>query len=173
MQKNKRNADKKITKVMGLSTKKQFREAQSRVKRNELENYKIVQPGEFAFVPTTDTWKVLAFALNDFNEEIVVSPIYEVFAVNQSVLLPQYLAMWLSRNEFDRYARYNSWGSARENFSFEDMCDVEIPIPDIKTQQYIVDIYIVYQLRKEINKQLKEQIKDLCPILIKGSLKEV
>lgn len=80
--------------------------------------------------------------------------------------------MWLTRKEFDRYARYHSWGSARENFSFEDMCNVEIPIPDIQTQQYIVNIFNAYQLRKEINKQLLAQIKDLCPILIKGSIDE-
>ena len=171
-QKNDRNSDGVYDKVMGLSTKKEFREAQSRVKRDELDNYKIVKHDEIAFVPTTDTWKVLAFAINNFGENIVVSPIYEVFSVDSNYLLPEYLAMWLSRKEFDRYARYHSWGSARENFSFEDMCDVEIPIPDIKTQQYIVNIYVAYQLRREINERLKAQIKDLCPILIKGSIEE-
>ena len=65
-QKNNRNTKKNIDLVMGLSTKKEFREAQSRVNRAKLGNYKIVNPGDFAFVPTTDTWKVLAFALNDF-----------------------------------------------------------------------------------------------------------
>lgn len=168
-QKNDRNTDKAIDRVMGLSTKKEFREAQSRVNRDELGNYKIVKPQEIAFVPTTDTWKVLAFAVNTFGEDIVVSPVYEVFCVDVSNLIPEYLAMWLTRKEFDRYARYHSWGSARENFSFEDMCNVEIPIPDIQTQQYIVNIFNAYQLRKEINNQLLAQIKDLCPILIKGS----
>ena len=170
--KNERNSEKSITRVMGLSTKKQFREAQSRVDRNELGNYKIVLPFDFAFVPTTDTWKVLAFAVNYENEPVVVSPIYEVFSVDKQVLLPQYLAMWLSRTEFDRYARYHSWGSARENFDWEDMCDVEIPIPPIDIQQDIVNIYEAYLIRKDINEKLKGQIKDLCPILIKGSVEE-
>ena len=80
--------------------------------------------------------------------------------------------MWLKREEFDRYARFHSWGSARENFSWDEMCAVEIPIPDTKIQQYIVNIYIAYQLRNEINEQLKMQIKDICPVLIKGSLEE-
>ena len=169
-QKNERNSDKALTCVMGLSTKKEFREAQSRVNREELGNYKIVNHNDIAFVPTTDTWKVLAFAVNKFNKPIVVSPIYEVFSVEQSVLLSPYLAIWLSRREFDRYARYNSWGSARENFSFEEMCNVEIPIPDINVQKSIVDIYNVYIERKRINDQLKSQIKNICPILIQGSL---
>lgn len=171
-QKSDKNSNNEIKNVMGLSTKKEFREAQSRVNKKELSNYKIVRQNDFAFVPTTDTWKVLAFAYNHFNEDIVVSPIYVVFSVDISKILPEYLAMWLSRKEFDRYARFNSWGSARENFSFDDMCNVEIPIPSIEIQQSIVDIYKVYLQRKEINERLKEQIKSICPILIKGSLEE-
>ena len=80
--------------------------------------------------------------------------------------------LWLSRKEFDRYARFNSWGSAREIFSFAEMCDVEIPIPDIKIQKSIAAIYEVYQARKNFAEQLKEQIKNICPILIKGSQDE-
>lgn len=171
-QKNDRNSDKQIQDVVGLSTKKEFREAQSRVNRDKLGNYKIVRPDEIAFVPTTDTWKVLAFAQNTFGHEVVVSPIYEVFSVDKTVILPAYLSLWLSREEFDRYARYNSWGSARENFSFVDMCGVQIPVPDIQTQKYIVDMFITYKTRKQINEQLKYQIKDICPILIRGSLEE-
>ncbi len=169
---NERNADKTIERVMGLSTKKQFREAQSRVNRNELGNYKIVNPLECAFVPTTDTWKVLAFAINYEDMPIVVSPIYEVFSIETRALLPQYLAMWFSRSEFDRYARFHSWGSARENFDWDEMCDVRIPIPSIEIQQDIVNIYEAYLTRKKINDNLKTQIKDLCPILIKGSIEE-
>lgn len=171
-QKNDRNSDKTLDFVMGLSTKKEFREAQSRVNRDELGNYKIVYPDDIAFVPTTDTWKVLAFAVNRFDKPLVVSPIYEVLSVDQGKLLSQYLAIWLSRKEFDRYARFNSWGSARENFSFEDMQNVEIPIPEIEIQKSIVEIYNIFMMRKSINEQLKAQIKDICPILIRGSLEE-
>lgn len=171
-ERNERNKDKSIDFVMGLSTKKEFREAQSRVNREELGSYKIVGQGDFAFVPTTDTWKVLAFSYNTFERDLVVSPIYEVFSVNKEKLLPAYLAMWLSRVEFDRYARFNSWGSARENFSMEEMKNVEIPIPDIEIQKSIVNIFNCYIERKRINEQLKAQIKDICPILIKGSIEE-
>lgn len=171
-QKNSRNTKKNNEFVVGLSTKKEFREAQSRVNRDELGNYKIVEPNEFAFVPTTDTWKVLAFALNNFGRAVVVSPIYEVFCVDETAIIPEYLSIWLSRKEFDRYARFNSWGSARENFSFVEMSNVSIPIPDISIQKAIAEVYSVYNMRKKINEQLKAQIKDICPILIKGSLEE-
>lgn len=171
-QKSNKNNNKAIDFVMGISTKKEFREAQSRVNRNELGNYKIVSPGNLAFVPTTDTWKVLAFALNTFERDLVVSPIYEVFRVDTEKLIPEYLAMWLSRQEFDRYARFHSWGSARENFTFADMGNVQIPMPSVAIQKSIVNIYTVYKERKEINQKLKSQIKNICPILIKGSLEE-
>ena len=172
-QKNIRNKDKKITRVMGLSTKKEFREAQSRVNRDELGNYKIVETNDFAFVPTTDTWKVLAFSYNTTSETICVSPIYEVFSTDREKIVPGYLAIWLNRKEFDRYARYNSWGSARENFSFEDMCDVQIPLPPLEVQQNIVNMYKCYTERRRIAAELKEKIKAVCPILIKGSLEEM
>lgn len=172
IRKNDRNIDKSINFVMGLSTKKEFREAQSRVNKNDLGKYKVVNSNDFAFVPTTDTWKVLAFALNTYEKDIVVSPIYEVFKVNKEKLIPQYLAMWLSRKEFDRYARFHSWGSARENFSFEDMQNVRIPVPPLPIQRSIVDIYTVYKQRRAINEKLKAQIKSICPILIKGSIEE-
>lgn len=171
-QKSDKNNEKTIDFVMGLSTKKEFREAQSRVNRDELGKYKIVNPGDFAFVPTTDTWKVLAFALNTFQKDLVVSPIYEVFSVDTDFLIPEYLAMWLSRQEFDRYARFHSWGSARENFSYEDMKNVQIPIPSIENQKSIVNIFKAYKERIAINEKLKAQIKDICPILIKGAIEE-
>jgi type I restriction enzyme S subunit len=80
------------------------------------------------------------------------------------------LSLYLSRKEFDRYARFNSWGSAREVFTMDDMNDVRIPIPDISVQKEIVNIHKCYIERQRIAAQLKEQLNNLCPILIKGSL---
>lgn len=167
--KNEKNICKNI---MGLSTLKQFRIQQKKTKDEDYSKFKIVKPRQIAYVQVTDTWKVLAFALNDTCNNIAVSPIYEVFTISEGGLLPEFLAVWMKREEFDRYARFHSWGSARETFSWEEMCNVKIPIPDIKIQQAIVDIYTVYQQRKEINDRLKKQIKDICPILIKGALEE-
>lgn len=158
--------------VMGVSTSKEFRTPTAKVNRDELSNYKVVKPRQISFVQTTHNEKVFAYAFNNTDKDIVVTSVNEVFATDETRLLPEYLCLFFSRTEFDRYARFHSWGSARETFTWADLVDVEIPIPDIKVQQYIVNIYIVYQLRKEINEQLKTQIKGLCPILIKGSIEE-
>ncbi len=156
--------------VMGISTSKQFREPTAKVNRNELAGYKVCRPRQIAFVQTTHNEKVFAYAFNNTNRDIVVSSVYEVFATKDAKLHPEYLCMFFNRSEFDRYARFNSWGSARETFTWNDLVEVKIPIPDIKVQKAIAEIFDVYNERKAINERLKSQIKDICPILIKGSL---
>lgn len=158
--------------VKSVSTYKEFRDPTSKVNRNELSNYKIVRPRQISFVQTTHNEKVFAYAFNNTDADIVVTPVNEVFSVDEDKLLPEYLSMFFNRTEFDRYARFHSWGSARETFTWDDLIKVEIPIADMKTQKSIADIYKVYIKRKEINEKLKAQIKDICPILIKGSIEE-
>jgi type I restriction enzyme S subunit len=159
--------------VMGVSTSKEFREPTSKVNRNELANYKVVKPRQISFVQTTHNEKVFCNAFNNTDEDIVVTSVNEVFYTDEKYLLPEYLVMFFNRAEFDRYARFHSWGSAREIFTWNDLIEVEIPIPDIEVQKSIVNIYTVYKSRKQINEKLKQQIKGICPILINESLKEI
>ena len=168
-----RNGPNGTKNVMGVSTTKEFREPTSKVNRNELDNYKVVKPRQISFVQTTHNEKVFAYAFNNTDEDIVVTSVNEVFSVDEDKLLPEYLSMFFNRTEFDRYARFHSWGSARETFTWDDLIKVEIPIADITVQKSIADIYKVYKERKDINEKLKAQIKDICPILIKGSIEEV
>lgn len=167
-----RNGTNGTKNVMGVSTSKEFREPTSKVNRNELANYKVVKPRQFSFVQTTHNEKVFAYAFNNTNENIVVTSVNEVFSVNEKKLLPEYLSIFFNRTEFDRYARFHSWGSARETFTWDDLTKVNIPIADMTIQKSIADIYTVYKKRKFINEKLKAQIKDICPILIKGSIEE-
>ncbi len=107
-------------------------------------------------------------------EPCIVSAIYTVFEVKEnSVLIPEYLYLWFSRPEFDRYARYHLWGSARETFNWSDMCDVELPIPSIEEQKPIVAIHHVLETRKRINEHLKETIRPLSPVLMQGVIKDL
>ena len=158
--------------VMGISTSKQFREPTSKVNKEELANYKVCHPRQIAFVQTTHNEKVFTYAFNNTDEDIVVSSVNEVFSIKEEKLYPEYLCMFFNRTEFDRYARFHSWGSARETFTWNDLIEVQIPIPDIEVQKSIAEIYSVYIMRKKINEQLKAQIKDICPILVKGSLED-
>lgn len=167
-----RNSDNSIKNVMGISVYKQFRIPTSKVNTNQLSSYKIVKPRQIGFVQTTHNEKVFAYAFNNTTDDIVVSSVNEVFSCDEAYLFPEYLAMFFNRTEFDRYARYHSWGSARETFTWSDLIEVKIPIPKIVVQKSIVNIYNAYLTRREINEKMKVQIKDICPILIKGSLEE-
>lgn len=170
---NTKNSDNKIKEVRSVSVTKEFKLTNAKVNKNELRNYLVVRPKEIAFVQTTGNEKVLAFAYNDQEYPVVVSSVDKVFkSKDENILNLQFLALYLSRKEFDRYARFNSWGSAREVFTMDDMNNVAIPIPDISVQREIVNIHKCYIERQRIAEALKEQLKNICPVLIRGSLTE-
>ena len=162
-----------VDNVRGIATSKEFIDTKANMDGVPLSNYKMVRPNEIAYISDTSRrGDKISLAMNSSDETYLVSSISTVFRTNKKYLLPEYLFLFYSRTEFDRYARFNSWGSARETFNWDDMCDVKIPIPDITIQKSIAGIYTVYNKRKKINEQLKAQIKNICPILIKGSLEE-
>lgn len=162
-----------VESVRGLATSKAMIPTKANLDGVSLKNYKVVPPRYIAYVPDTSRrGDKVSMGFNDTDDTFLVSSISVVFSTDLSVLIPEYLMLFLTRSEFDRYARFNSWGSARETFSYEDMCEVKIPIPDISVQKSIADIFAVYNTRKKINERLKTQIKDICPVLIKGSLEE-
>ncbi len=159
--------------VRGLAVSKAMIPTKADMDGVGLANYKIVPPYHIAYVPDTSRrGDKVSMGYNDTTDTYLVSSISTVFTTKKNILLPEYLMMFFCRSEFDRYARFHSWGSARETFDWPEMCDVRIPIPKIEVQQNIVNIFTAYSLRKEINEQLKEQIRGLCPILIRGSLEE-
>lgn len=159
--------------VRGISTDKEFIDTKANMDGVSLSNYKIVSPNEIAFISDTSRrGDKISLAINSSKETYLVSSISTVFRTNSDHLIPQYLFLFFLRSEFNRYSRFHSWGSARETFDWDAMCDVQIPIPDIEIQKSIAEMYTVYNKRKKINEQLKAQIKNICPILIRGSLED-
>ena len=168
-----RNTNETATSVYGVTMSKKFVPSVANLDGVNLSRYKLVSPNQmacnFMHVGRDES---LPIAINNTEGTIAVSPAYFVFDMKSDKCLAEYIMMWLSREESGRYCWYISDTSVRGGFSLECFYDIEIPVPDIQVQQYIADIYIVYQLRREINEQLKKQIKDICPILIKGSVEE-
>lgn len=166
-----RNSDLSVTLAQGITINKEFADPKQ-VAESE-RSAKIVRNDQFAYNrATTRNGEKISIAYRD-KEDCVVSSAYQVFEIKEkSKLLPQYLMMWYKRSEFDRYARYMSKGSAHEFFEYTDMEEVTIPIPEIEIQKSIISIYDAYIERKEINEKLKAKIKEICPILIKGSIEE-
>ena len=162
-----RNSDNKNKKVRSVSVTKEFKETNAKVNKNELSGYKLVPPGYIAYVQTTKNEKCFANAYNASNETCVVTSVDRVITTRDNEILDVgYLHLFLREKEFDRYAIFNSWGSAREVFSYDELCNVLIPLPPIEMQRSIVNIFNCQQESKRIVEETRELMKNLCPALV-------
>jgi restriction endonuclease S subunit len=157
-----RNRDLAVTKLLGVSISKKFIPSIANIVGTDLSNYKIVRTGQFAYGPVTSrNGEKISIAYLD-EEDCIISSSYTVFEVeNKEELDPEYLMLWFSRPEFDRYARYKSHGSVREIFDWNELCMVELPVPDIEKQRNIVKAYKTITdriaLKQKINDNLEAQ----------------
>ena len=166
---NEKNIDGLITLEQGINIEKKFINPQR--SNANLTGRKIVRKGMFAYCTQLNNENVAIAYRN--GEDCVVSSVYDVFEIiDRNQLIPEYLMLWLIRPEFGRFVYWASEGSAYEFLNYNNLADYLIPVPEIKIQQEIANIYKVYTLRKQINEQLKTQIRNICPILIKGSIDE-
>ncbi len=161
-----RNTDGSVTRLLGVSIEKKFIESIANTIGTDMSIYKIVRKGQFAYGPVTSrNGDKVSIALLE-EEKCIISSSYSVFEIiNTKELLPEYLNLWFKRPEFDRYARFHSHGSAREIFDWEEMCNVELPVPEIEEQRKIVEAYNTIEkriaLKRKINDNLEAQMEAL------------
>lgn len=166
---NEKNTDGAITLEQGINIEKRFITPQR--SNDNFYGRKIVRTGHIAYCTQLNNENV-AVALRA-GPDCIVSNVYDVIEMNEdSKLLSEYLMLWLIRREFGRYVYWASQGTSYEFLAYENLANYMIPVPEYEIQKAIIDIYRVYIERKEINEKLKTQIRDICPILIKGSLEE-
>lgn len=163
-----------VDSVRGISIKKEFIDTKADMTNVSLSPYLLVRPEMFCYVPVTSrNGDKISIALNKSEDTFIVSSSYVVFYVtDREKLNPNYLFLFLSRSEFDRYARFNSWGSARETFEWAALGEMKIPIPDINTQKSIVQIHNALIKRTAMVDTLKAKIDSICPVLVRGAVKE-
>lgn len=168
-----RNVDRRISDVQGINITKQFMPSVANTNGVDLSKYKLVTKGQFAFSGMqTGRDECIRIALFDKEDPIIISPAYSVLQIKNDDVLAEYVMMWFSRKEVDRLGWFMSDASIRTNLDMDRFYEIEIPVPDLEVQKAIVDIYNAYNSRRDINQKLKSQIKDICPILIKGSIEE-
>ena len=154
-----RNRDLKVDYLLGVSISKQFIPSIANIVGTDLSSYKIVRTGQFAYGPVTSRngEKISIALLRD--KDCIISSSYTVFeVVNKNALDPEYLMLWFSRPEFDRYARYMSHGSVREIFDWDELCKVELPVPSIDKQRSIVKAYQTITERIELKRRINDNL---------------
>lgn len=156
-----RNKDLAVGKLLGVSITKSFIPSIANTIGTDLAGYKIVRKGQFAYGPVTSrNGEKISIALLQ-EDDCIISSSYTVFEVtDREKLDPDYLMLWFCRPEFDRYARYRSHGSVREIFDWEEMCEVELPIPDIERQRAIVEAYRSITNRIELKRRINDNLDE-------------
>ncbi|WP_312831977.1 restriction endonuclease subunit S [Sedimentibacter saalensis] len=163
-----RNIESKEENLLGVSVKKRFIPSIANTVGTDFSKYKVVQKGQFTYIPDTSRRgdKIGIALLEDYDEGLV-SNVYTVFEIiDEKVLIPQYLMLWFSRPEFDRFSRFKSHGSVREVFDWDEMCDVELPVPDYEEQLCIVNNYKAISDRIALKRQIND---NLCECLLRQS----
>ena len=154
--------------VRGISIEKKIIDTKANMDGVKLSPYKVFRPNTFCYVTITSrNGEKITLSLNNDNRCYIVSSSYITFRINQEdQILPRFLYLWFCRPEFDRYARFNSWGSAREAFSFEDMKRCKVPLPPIAVQQAIVNIYKCANEARQIAEEADRLSREVCPALL-------
>ena len=166
---NEKNNNGEITLEQGININKRFINPQRT--NDNFYGRKIVRTGQIAYCTQLNNENI-AVALRT-GPDCIVSNVYDVIEFNEnSGLIPEYLMLWLVRAEFGRFVYWASQGTSYEFLAYDNLANYKIPVPDYEVQKSIVGIYNIYNERREINEKLKAQIKDICPILIKGSIEE-
>ncbi len=162
-----------IDDVRGISIEKKFIDTKANMQGVSLRPYKIIRPNDFCYVTVTSrNGDKVSIALNDSTETYIVSSSYVSFRIKSDEIIPEYMFMFMRGADFDRYARFNSWGSAREVFALEDLGRFSIPVPSVDIQKDIVSIFNSYNTRRQIVERLSTMQKGICPILVRGSIEE-
>jgi len=172
---DKRNSEDKVKTLLGINVNKVFMPSKANVTKSNLPKYKIIQKGQFAYsamqVGRDETVRVVLYS---FDEPAIISPAYSVFQVKDNdIVFPEFLMLWFYRSEFNRYGWFISDSSVRASLEWERFTDIKLPIPSIEKQKAIVTIYHTLETRKKINQQLKDSIKPLCPVLMRGVIEEI
>lgn len=170
-----RNQENEVSLLLGINVSKEFMPSKANVSQTDLSKYKIIKKGEFAYsamqVGRDETIRV---ALYTNEMPAIISPAYLTFrVVENSDVIPEFFMIWFRRPEFNRYGWFLSDSSVRASLDWERFCDVKIPIPPLEIQESIVAIHHTLQTRKRLSTELKKQLQNLCPILMRGVVEKL
>jgi type I restriction enzyme S subunit len=161
-----RNRELKVTNLVGLTINKAFIPSVANVIGTDLSTYKVIRKEQFAcsLMQVSRDGKMPIAMFED--DAAIMSPAYPMFeVVDKSILMPQYLMMWFSRKEFDREASFYAVGGVRGSLTWEDFCDMKLPIPSIERQREIVAVYETLSKRIRLNEQMISKLEETAQTL--------
>ena len=165
-----RNSEEKEENLLGVSVQKKFIPSIANTVGTDFKKYKVVKKGQFTYIPDTSRrGDKIGIALLEDYEEGLVSNVYTVFEIiDEKQLIPEYLMLWFSRPEFDRYARFKSHGSVREVMDWDEMCKVELPVPPYEKQKEIVDGYKAITERIALKQKINDNLEATVQAIFKS-----
>ena len=149
--------------LKGVTSDGVFDVTKAKVQDLDFSNYKVVKKNDFAYNPSRINIGSIALSTADV---CIISPMYIVFHVSEDIIIPEYLALWFRRTEFQRSTLFFASGSVRDTFGYKEMCNVKIPLPPIEVQQAIVNIYKCANEAKRIAEEADRLSREVCPALL-------
>lgn len=149
--------------LKGVTSDGVFDVTKAKVQDLDFSNYKVVKKNDFAYNPSRINIGSIALSTADV---CIISPMYIVFHVSEDIIIPEYLALWFRRTEFQRSTLFFASGSVRDTFGYKEMCNVKIPLPPIEVQQAIVNIYKCANEAKQIAEEADWLSREVCPALL-------
>lgn len=168
-----RNRSGLVSNVQGINIQKQFMPSVANLSSSDLTKYKIISKDQFAYSPMqTGRDECIRIALFHEDTPAIISPAYSVLQVKSDAVLSEYIMLWFSRRESDRLGWFISDGSIRASLELERFYEIEIPVPVIEEQRALVNLYNAKYLNEQITTRVSAALRDICPVLIKGSVDE-
>lgn len=156
-----RNKALESSEVLGISIDKEFMPSVANTIGTDLSNYKLLRMNTFACNPMhVGRDERLPVSLYKIDVPAIVSPAYFMFRVkDENEVLPDFLMLIFKRADFDRNCWFRTDGSVRGGITWNDICEIELPVPDLKEQEKIVNTYSCLTKRIQLKQKINENLE--------------
>ncbi|MEI6725311.1 MAG: restriction endonuclease subunit S, partial [Actinomycetes bacterium] len=137
-----RNSARKVALVLSVTNRNGFELPEDRFSRrlasDDLSAYKVVRRGQYAYNPSR--LNVGSISRLDDWEGCVLSPMYVVFALDDTQIESDFFLHWLGSSWARGHIVRSAQGSVRDSVSFSDFGSIRVHLPTPDTQRQAVRI---------------------------------
>jgi type I restriction enzyme S subunit len=164
-----KNEDGCIDRLLGVNLDKKFMPSVANLNGVDLTKYKVIKKGQFGckLMSVGRDKKVPISRLTNYDEAIISSAYFVFEVIDENELNPEYLMMWFSRSESDRFQWFQSGADIRGRITWEEFCSLPIKVPSMEKQREIVKEYNTIINRIKLNEQLNQKLEETAQALYK------